>query len=313
MLDHVPELYYTAAEARAQLGLNANTFQTWVKTGRITRTMLPGVGHGLYLKRDIDRKAQLIAAAMFLDTSGNLEYKAAKPQDVDSEIHLAHLIYGKKVLRPEAQKARRQLVATNPESTWHLYDRDTLAASLNIVPVDHEAIAQFKQGVRGWLFVPDHVRQFEPGVPLELIVIDFMTTPAVPPEKRHYYGQFLLRELANTTLRQWGSRGIEISRLYACGSTDAGRKLLRNKWFQELGEPVPGRVIFELDDVMHADLQLLQPYQETIRAGENTKKEISRLAQAQAKAASYNDLIDERNRISRENREKPWLPPTNEV
>ena len=89
-----------------------------------------------------------------------------------------------------------------------------------------------------------------------------MTTPAVPPEKRNFYAQALLRELATTTLRQWGLRGVDISSLYACGSTDAGRRLLRNKWFTELCEPVPGRVIFEVADVQHSDFHLLKPYQD---------------------------------------------------
>ena len=72
----------------------------------------------------------------------------------------------------------------------------------------------------------------------------------------------LTGQLAPTTLRQWGLRGVEITSLYACGSTDAGRRLLRNKWFTELSEPVSGRVIFELPDVLHSDFHLLKPYQE---------------------------------------------------
>src|SRR6185312_1978399 len=141
------------------LGLNENTFQTWVKNGKVKRTRLPGLGQGMYLKRDIDRKAQLIEAALFLDTSKDLELRAATPADVDGEIHLAHLIYGRRATLPDAQRARRQLVEANPESSWYLYDRDLFAASLNIVPVAPEAIERFKQGVRGWLFVPTLVRQ----------------------------------------------------------------------------------------------------------------------------------------------------------
>lgn len=266
MLDRVSELYYTAAEARAVLGLNEHTFQTWVKAGKITRKKLPGIAYGLYLKREIDRKARLIESAMLLDTSGELELKAASVAEIDAEIHLAHLIYGKRVLKPEMQRARRQLVETNPESTWLLYDRDMLAASLNIVPIDQEAIEQFKQGVRGWLFVPAHVKQYEPGEPLDLIIIDFMTTPGVPPEKRNFYGEALLRELAHVVFPQWGARGVEVRNLYACGSTNAGRKVLRNRWFRELGEPVSGRVIFELPDVLRSDMVLLKPYQEAYAA-----------------------------------------------
>src|SRR5579883_2147196 len=178
MLDKIAEQYYTAAQARAVLGLNEDTFQNWVKAGRIKRTKLPGRGQGLYLRRDIDRTRHLIESALFLDTTKELELRAATPADVDGEIHLAHLIYGRRATSAEAQRARRQLVEINPESSWYLYDRDLFAASLNIVPVTPEAIEQFKQGVRGWLFVPALVKQFTPGEPLDCIVIDFMSTPA---------------------------------------------------------------------------------------------------------------------------------------
>jgi hypothetical protein len=265
-LERLSDIYYTAAEARAKLGLNEHTFQTWVKTGKIKRIKLPGKGQGVYLKRDIDRKAHLIEAAMLLDAPKDLEFKNATVSDVDAEIHLAHLIYGQRVLQPEAQKARRRLVETNAESTWHLYDREILAASLNIVPLEQRAIEEFKQGKRGWLFDKDVIKQFLPGEPLECIIIDYMTTPTVPPEKRKYYGEVLLSEFARTTLKNWGIRGVVISNLYTCGSTDDGRRLLRKSGiFKELGEPVKGRVIFELD-VEHSNVVLLHPYKEALAA-----------------------------------------------
>lgn len=273
MLDNISDLYYTAAQARAVLGLNEHTFQSWIKAGKISRTRLPGMGHGFYLKRDIDRKAHLIESAMFLDTTKDLEFKAATVHEVEAEIHLAHLIYGKRVLLPEARRARKQLVEANPEATWLLYDREILAASLNIVPVDHQAIEEFKHGKRGWLFMgTHHIKQFISGEPLECIIIDFMTTPTVPPEKRNFYGQVLLRELATTTLRQWGLRGVDIRKVYVCGSTDEGRKLLRKRWFTELGEPVPHRVIFELEvQSASEDFDLLKPYREALNEWKETE------------------------------------------
>jgi hypothetical protein len=265
MLDKIAEQYYTAAQARSVLGLNENTFQNWVKAGRIKRTKLPGRGQGLYLRRDIDRTKHLIESALFLDASGDLVLRGATPADVDGEIHLAHLIYGRRAIVPEAQRARRRLVEVNAEASWYLFDRDLFAASINIVPVTPEAIEQFKQGVRGWLFVPSMVRQFLPGEPLDCIVIDYMTTPTVPPEKRKFYGEALLRELAYSTFKDWGARGVELRKVYACGSTPAGRALLRSSGaFNDLGEPVPGRVIFELD-VASSDLVLLRPYKEAYK------------------------------------------------
>lgn len=265
-IDEIMDNYYTAAQARATLGLNENTFQTWVKKGKISRVTLPGRRYGLYPKQEIDRMALQVEAALLLNAPKDLEVRSAKPLDVEAEIHLAHLIYGRRVLLPEARRARHQLVETNPETTWCLYDREVLGATINVVPVLAEAVEKFKQGVRGWLFVPDLVTQFEPGKPLDCIIIDYMTTPTVPPEKRKFYGETLLRELAYTAFRNWGARGVELRKIYTCGSTPAGRALLRKSGiFHELGEPVPNRVIFELD-VALTDSPLLRPYKEALEA-----------------------------------------------
>lgn len=272
-IDKILEKYYTAGQARSVLGINEHTFQNWVKAGRVKRTVLPGRRQGLYLKRDIDRIAyRLLEATSFLETPRNLELRAGSLADVDAEIHLAHLIYGRRVLLPEAQRARRQLVEKNPESSWYLYDREVLASSLNIVPVTSEGIERFKQGERGWLFVPQLVTLFEPSTPLDCIIIDYMTTPGVPPEKRKFYGEALLRELAYSTFKNWGARGVELHKIYTCGSTPDGRALLRNSGeFRELGEPVPGRAIFELN-VASANFTLLQPYKEALRVWQSSKR-----------------------------------------
>src|SRR5258708_12502174 len=105
---------------------------------------------------------------------------------------------------PEAQRARKRLVEANPESSWYLYDRELLGASINVVPVTPEGVERFKQGERGWLFVPDQVKQFDPGAPLDCIIIDYMTTPGVPPEKRRFSAAPLLPQLAYSTFKDSG-------------------------------------------------------------------------------------------------------------
>src|SRR5580765_2768471 len=172
-LDRMRELYYTAAEARAVLGLNENTFQNWVKSGRINRTMLPGRGQGVYLKAEVDRKARQIEAALFFDDAKDLEYKQATVSDMDAENHLAYLVLGKRAVTPQSVEHTRRLARISPESTYHLYDRGMLAASINFVPLRHEAIIEFINGKRGWLFGPEAIEKFEPGKPLECIIIDF--------------------------------------------------------------------------------------------------------------------------------------------
>src|SRR5439155_1484161 len=121
-LDRVKELYYTAKQARDILGLNENTFQTWVKTKRVNRTVLSGHGQGLYLRSEIDSKAAQIQAALFFDESQDLEYRQATISDMDAENQLSYLIFGKRAVTPQAVELTRRLARISPESTYHLYD-----------------------------------------------------------------------------------------------------------------------------------------------------------------------------------------------
>jgi hypothetical protein len=44
------------------------------------------------------------------------------------------------------------------------------------------------------------------------------------------------------------AQGIELLSVHASGGIESGHCILRSAGFKELGEPVPGRVIFELDE-----------------------------------------------------------------
>ena len=268
-LDRVRELYYTAAEARAVLGLNENTFQTWVKTGRINRTMLPGRGQGVYLKSEVDRKARQIEAALFFDETKDFEYRQATVSDMDAANHLAYLIFGKRAITPQAVELSRRLAKISPESTHLLYDRGTLAASINIVPLGREAILEFINGKQGWLFGPASIEKFQPDKPLECIIIDFLSTPTVPPEQRHTYGKILLMNFFSATWQRWGERGVEISKIYANGGTEIGKRLLESAGGNIINEaahelhPRVKRTIYEVD-VATSTKHFLQPYKRAL-------------------------------------------------
>lgn len=193
-----------------------------------------------------------------------LQFRRATPKDMEMENYLAYLNYWPGGTAPAIRAARQALPKYNPESCYHLYDRGNLVASINFLPVSEQAIEEFKQGKRGWLFVPDQVEQFIPGRPLHCIIIDFLSLPIAPPKRRSAYAMQLLLNLA-VLLKEWGSQGIDIATIHACGSTDLGRSILRNAHFRELGEPVSGRVMFELD-IQSSDLKPLQPYKQALAA-----------------------------------------------
>jgi len=202
-----------------------------------------------------------------------LVFRKATVRDVEMENYLAYLNYWPGGTNPEIRAARRAFLTYNPDSTYHLYDRGNLVASINIVPLKEDAIEEFKQGKRGWLFGPNQIEQFKPGQPLQCIIIDFLSAPVPSATHRTTYAMQLLMNLA-LLLKEWGEKGIEITSIHACGSTDPGRSILRTAEFRELGEPVPGRVIFELD-VQSSPLRLLQPYKEALARWKTNRQFLS--------------------------------------
>lgn len=255
-LERFSELYYTAAEARAVLGLTEHSFQYWVKAGKIKKRKIPGRRQGAYLKSEVDKLAQRIETAMLVDEEDEV-FRQATLSDIEEELDLAHLVFGQRAY--DTRIPRQEFLAKNPESTFHLYDHDSLVACINLVPLKHEAILEFREGKRGWLFSTDLIEQFVPGKPLECIIIDMITTPTVPPDKREHYGMRLLMGIAEK-LREWGERGVNIISVDASGSTVQGRKILETAGFQKIAE-FGNRFIYELD-VTNSPLKLLKPHKE---------------------------------------------------
>ena len=255
-LDRFSELYYMAAEARAVLGLTEHSFQYWVKAGKIKKRKIPGRRQGAYLKSEVDKLAQRIESAMLIDEEEEV-FRQATLNDIEEELDLANLVFGQRAY--DTRIPRREFLAKNPETTFHLYDRESLVACINLVPLKHEAILEFREGKRGWLFSTDLIEQFVPGKPLECIIIDMITTPTVPPDKREHYGMRLLMGIADK-LREWGDRGVHIISVHASGSTEQGRKILATAGFQKIAE-LGNRFIFELD-ITNSSLKLLKPYKD---------------------------------------------------
>jgi len=266
--EKLSDLYYTAAEARQILGLTEHSFQYWVKSGKINKSILPGKKQGAYLKREIDRKAQQIERALFFADTKDLEFKSATVNDMDAESHLASLIFGRRALEADAMETARRLARISPDSTYHLYDRDVLVASINLVPLRHEAILEFIQGKRGWLFGEESILPFTPGHPLECIIIDFMTTPAVPPEQRHEYALRLLFYFLDK-MEEWGKHGVEITKIYANGGTEIGKRLLESAGGKAINiarherHPKVVRTIYEVD-IETSTKKFIQPYKAAI-------------------------------------------------
>jgi hypothetical protein len=123
------------------------------------------------------------------------------------------------------------------------------------------------------MFPNEMIEQYEPGHRLECIIIDLATITNAPPEKRERYASYLLHKLAGQ-FAEWGSKGIDIKSIDACGGTLDGRGILEHAGFEyaglykipAIGKPnvMSDRPMYHLD-IDNSDLILLHRYKQALQ------------------------------------------------
>jgi hypothetical protein len=265
-LGELSKSYYNAAQARKVLGLDEDAFQYWGRTERIRRVYLAGRKQPVYSRSEIDRMATQISATILSEyPESTTVFKKATVDNMEQEGKLARLIFGEKA---EAVEERKAFLLKNPDVDYHLYDQDILVAYINVVPLKHDAIESFMQRkIMAWKISINDIEQFEPGKPLEVLIIDMVTTPIVPPKRRSAYASRLLTEVVGV-LTEMGKQGVEVSKAYAASDTTDGIRILKHAGFQVTHEVDKGRLAFELD-VIHSDAKILREYQNAIHEWKN--------------------------------------------
>jgi hypothetical protein len=283
LTERILETHYTPQQAQKVLGMDRDTFNNYVRRGTIHRvTFVDPKGHGYFKKQEIDALAEKIEALLIASENPDFTYrrvgrtpdgkfnKQQMLEDLAQENRLATVHFGERYGQSsERMAARRRYVEINPDSTYYLFNYSKMIASINIVPLAHDALLEFQRGKRGWQFSDDKILQYGSGFPLELIVIDAMVTSSASPRQQDYYVSYLLRGLSRT-MQEWGSRGIEIKSIDACGSTGKGEQILQNAGFTFLGEQ-NNRRMYQLV-VEDSNLKLLQPYKAAFAAWKEQKQ-----------------------------------------
>ncbi len=269
--EEISRLYYTARQAQQKLGMDKDRFNYIVKTRDIQRVPFLG-GQGYYRRSEVDMLASEIDAFLLAGESSHFDFRPATFEDLESEDHMAYLNFGPGSISPERNASRRRYLEVNPYTSFHLYNSKTLVALINLVPLKHEAILEFRQGKRGWMFPNEMIEQYITGKQLELIIIDLATITNAPPEKRQRYGGYLLHRIAAQFV-EWGEQGIDIKSIDACGGTPDGIKILEHAEFQytgtyqvpAIGKPdvMSDRPMYHLD-IDASDLVLLDRYKKAL-------------------------------------------------
>ena len=257
-LEQLSDLYYTPDQARKKLGITRDAFNHYVKKGTIKKTTILGK-HGHFVKRDIDLLATNITAAMLAAQFPDLQFRKATLDEQEHELELAVLNFGEKA--KVFYESRRQILLKNPDTSYTVYDGKYMVACVNSVPLQYEGIRRFKEGEAGWL-LEDYVEQFVSDKPLEIVVLELMTTPFVSINRRRQYAMHLLFGIANQ-LTQWGRQGVDIASVYAEEGNPTGKKLLEKAGFTSVTQRGNNRTIYQLD-VRTSNLHVLKPYKEAL-------------------------------------------------
>jgi len=271
-LGKLSEYYYTSAEARKVLGIDADTFVYWGREERVKRVYLPKRKQPVYLKSEIDELARETEATIPTEQRNGINFREATADDIEQEARLAGLVFGEKA---EAREARKAFLQANPCIDYHLYDQNKLVAYIDIMPMKHESIMDFIEGrAIVWDISADNVEQFEPGKPVECLIADMITSPHIPIKKRTFYGRRLLVGLLRK-VEEMGKQGIKITKIYAGSGikTPQGLRIVRKAGFKEIYRRGEGKIMFELD-VMNSDARIVRKYKEALNEWKESQEKV---------------------------------------
>jgi hypothetical protein len=238
------EHYYSASEARQQLGINVGAFYYLIDTGRIKKLTPPGKKQGFYSKHQIARLAKERLKCLTDEEDPGTTFGKARVADIHEEYELATLLlngsagYGIPTYAAWLRK--------NPDTNFIVRDQGRLVACMHVLPVKQETIKRWLKGeIREGEISTEDVLPYTPGNSVECIITGMATTPDVDTWKRRRYGARLIRGFLHF-LHDLAGQGITITRFYAIGATPEGIAILRQAKFEERGH-LGKRVVFELN------------------------------------------------------------------
>jgi len=95
-------------------------------------------------------------------------FELAKPEDMTAVYELSLRAIGPTM----NDELRRSWLEKNPESCYVVKHGEKLVAFFHLLPLKHETLMDFMAGkIRGWDIHADDVGIFEPGRPLECLLI----------------------------------------------------------------------------------------------------------------------------------------------
>jgi hypothetical protein len=250
------EHYYSAREARQQLGINVGAFYYLIDTGRIKKLTPPGKKQGFYSKHQIERLARERLSCITDEEEPGTTFRKATVEDIHEEYELAVLMlngsagYGIPTYEAWLHK--------NPDTNFIVRDQGRLVACMQVLPVKQETILRWMKGeIREWEISAEDVLPYTPRSSVECIIMGMATTQDVDKRKRRQYGVRLIRGFLHF-LHDLAGQDIKINKFYAIGATPEGIAILREAKFEERGH-IGKRVAFVLNPLT-SDARMANAY-----------------------------------------------------
>jgi hypothetical protein len=256
--------YYTASQVKKILNIKNSTLYNYVYKGALQRVIPPGRKQGVYLRSEVDALAKSLQTYFVVENAskpsesrrGDTVFETARSEDMEAEYALSQRAIGHTTMNDEV---RRIWLNKNPESDFVVKHQGDVVAFFRLLPIKHERLMMFMRGeIRGWDISAEDVETFEPGKPVECIVMGVASEPDEDETTRKLYVSRLLRGVMRV-LEKLGRKGIIITKIYATSDTPTGIAMSIHAKMTPFGNPIGKRLTFVLD-VATSDLSILQPY-----------------------------------------------------
>ncbi len=224
------ELYYTASQAQAKLGLSKTEFHRKVNQKLIPKVTRPGMKHGVYPKRDIDALA-LSMNAVF-EQHDKINFSKSSPADLVEEIEIGAKCFGRDFISPLTERLSLQ---QKNEFTFYSLKVDNhvvgYTAMHRFLPEILENILTGRMAT-GEVIAKD-VLPFERTKPFNVFTGVIVVDPSLPNHLRHLYAGIMIRYRADMILRLI-TGGYEIENLYTITTTKEGDRLAQKLGYKKM-------------------------------------------------------------------------------
>ena len=265
--------YYTGREVQRKLGITEPALRNLVNQRKLRKIIPPGRTYGVYLKEEVDTYAEKWLAFLTAKEPPKTTFEKAKAEDMEAENALAQRAIGS----PGRMTAevRRAWLAKNPAGHYLLKHDGKLVAYFWVLPVKHERLMAFMEGeIRGGDITAEDVETFEPGKPVECLLVGIASEPDVGEITRMHYVQHLLRGVRREA-GQLGRKGALITKVYATSDTPTGITTAIHVGMEEYGPRVGKRLRFVLD-VEKSQSFLLDDYKQGLAQWRKEQRDTSK-------------------------------------